>query len=303
MPAFLTHMIAAEQVLGKLDEPRITGVIMPHLDAYNTGAQGGDYFYLYKYYSMWAGHTYKMFGYALHRARPQRFFVEGAEYIKKSGSDLLKSFFYGYITHYCLDYIIHPHINAICPNAMKGHNALEYGIDTMYAHKNGIDAVEFDRAAFVEKTIVPGDEITKFFEDSHKRLYYGFRLKPDAYHTTYSYFAKYNRKMYKPDEKQLKWMRLQNRFTMLDLFTMLYYPYEEVKDLYDYEHFFRLIDKAIEKSIYLIKIVDGYWNGERDKTVLESEFFNVNFNGIPVVPREERKAFRKAYRNAKLRLW
>ncbi|HBU11420.1 MAG TPA: hypothetical protein DEB31_01405, partial [Clostridiales bacterium] len=295
-------MVGANDVYAALENPRVKTIITAHMDAYHSGAQGGDYFYLYKYYSMWAGSSYKMFGYALHRARPRRFFTEGASYIREKGSDSLKAFFYGYITHYCFDYLMHPAINAICPNAMKEHNTLEYGIDTMYAHARGIDAVEFDRAQFVRGTHVPGDEISAFFDVMMKKLYYGFRLKPNSYHTTYGYFEKYNRKMYKPDEKQRRWMKLQNKFTMLDLFTMLYYPYEQVKDLFDYRPYFELIEKAVQKSLYYIDIVDAFLNGERDSSVLASEFFNVNFNGLPVTPREERLPFRRLYRKAKLKL-
>jgi hypothetical protein len=301
MPAFLTHMIGAEAVLKRLNDPRIQKMISEHMDAYHTGAQGGDYFYLYKYYAILDGHTYKLFGYGLHRARTQRFFVEGARYVKEHPSDLLKAFFLGYITHYCFDYIMHPPINAIAPNTMKEHNTLEYGIDTMYAHANGIDAMEFDRAEFVRKTTVPTNEISDFFDFIKKELYYGFKLQKDAYHTAYKYFEKYNRKMYKPDKKQMRWLRLQNRFTVLDLLTMLYYPYERVKDLFDYAPFFGYIEKSIQKSIYYINLVDEYWNGKRDLSVLESEFYNVNFNGFPVIPLEDRKSFRKLYRKAKLK--
>ena len=302
MPAFLTHMVTANRIFDQLKNERIKSTVSSHLDAWHTGAQGGDYFYLYKYYSMWLGHTYKMFGYALHRARPQRFFVEGAEYIKKKKSDTLVAFFYGYITHYYLDMLMHPAINAICPNAMTNHNTLEYAIDTVYAHQNGIDAVEFDRAQHVKNTFVPGNELSEFFEEMHRRLYYGFKLKPHAYQTCYAYFEKYNRKMYKPDEKQLKWMRLQNKFTMLDLFTMLYYPYDEVKDLFDYQPFFDLIEEAISRSLRLMDIVDAYFHDERDASVIAETVFNVNFNGIPVTPREERLGFRRLYRKAKLKL-
>jgi len=303
MPAFLTHMIGAEDVLNRIENPRIQEMILEHKDAYHTGAQGGDYFYLYKYYAILDGHTFKLFGYGLHRARTQRFFSEGARYVKEHPSNLLKAFFMGYITHYCFDYIMHPPINAVAPNTMKEHNTLEYGIDTMYAHERGIDAMTFDRAAFVRQTTVHTNEISDFFNFIKDRLYYGFKLRRDAFHTAYKYFEKYNRKMYLPNEKQMRWIRLQNRFTILDLRTMLYYPYEEVKDLFDYEPFFGYIEKAIQKSLYYINLVDEYWQGIRDISVLESEFYNINFNGMPVIPLEERKAFKRLYRKAKLKLW
>jgi hypothetical protein len=49
MPAFLTHMIGANNILAQLENPRTKKNIMEHMDAYHSGAQGGDYFYLYKY--------------------------------------------------------------------------------------------------------------------------------------------------------------------------------------------------------------------------------------------------------------
>ena len=301
MPAFLTHMIGADSVFKRLENPDAKKLIAEHMDAYHSGAQGGDYFYLYKYYSMWAGYSYKLFGYGLHRARTQRFFVEGAQYIKNNPSDILKAFFLGYITHYCFDYILHPKIKAAAPNAMREHNTLEYAIDSMYARQNGIDAMEFDRADFVRKTTVPTDEISRFFDVMKEKLFYGFRLKPDSYHTAYGYFEKYHRMMHKPSKKRLRWMRLQNRFTILDLFTVLYYPYEQIKDLFDYGPFFDGIEKAIQKSLYYFDIVDGYWLGERDISVLQSAFFPVNFDGRPVVPIEERKEFKRLYKKTKLK--
>jgi hypothetical protein len=177
---------------------------------------------IFIYINMWAGYSYKLklFGYGLHRARAQRFFVEDSEYIKQHSSDVLKAFFGGYITHYCLDYIMHPPIKALAPSAMKDHNRLEYAIDSMYARQNGIDAIEFDRADFVHQTTIHSDEISKFFDVMKEKLYYGFSLKPDSYHTTYRYFEKFNRKLYKPSKSQLRWMCFQNRFTILDLLTM-----------------------------------------------------------------------------------
>ena len=73
MPAFLTHMIGADNVLKRLENPRAKKLITEHPDAYHSGAQGGDYFYLYKYYSMWAGYSYKLFGYENHLSPDDHF--------------------------------------------------------------------------------------------------------------------------------------------------------------------------------------------------------------------------------------
>ncbi len=301
MPAFLTHMVAADNIRKRIDNPRIQNVISAHADAYYSGVQGGDYFYSYKYYSMWAGRTYKMFGYALHRARVQRFFAEGAAYIKERQSDVLKAFFYGYITHYCLDLYLHPLIIKLGPKAMSSHNTVECAIDCMYARENGIDPWRFDKAGFIRQTLVPTNEIDQFFSMIMQKLYYGFRLKPNAYHTAYAYFETFHRMLQEPGEKKIRAMKFHDHFTVLKTATLRYLPYEAIKDQYDYPSLFRVIDKAIQKSLVLIETVDRYWNDECDQTVLESAFWNVNFNGVAIVPREERKAFRRAYKKAKLK--
>lgn len=299
MPAFLTHMFAADDVLDRIEDAKITDLIKKHKDAYHSGAQGGDYFMLYKYYSALIGHTYKLLGYALHRVRPKRFFLESAQYIKNKNSDLLKSFFYGYITHYCVDYIVHPTVCELGPNPMSSHNLVEYGLDTVYAHNKSTDAQTFDRAAFVEKTFVEGNEINEFFNDTHRRLYFGFNIDPQNYTTAYKYFAHYNRIMCMPDKKQTAKIKLHNLITILNLPTMLYYPYEEVKDLYDYARLLNLVDKAILKSTEYIKLTDGYFSDKNDLSELDAAFYNINFMGQSVTPREEKLSFRKAYKKVK----
>lgn len=299
MPAFLTHMLAADNTACRVVDSRISDVIYAHKEAFHSGAQGGDYFMLYKYYSAFIGHTYKLLGYALHRVRPKRFFLESAQYIKNKNSDLLKSFFYGYITHYCVDFIVHPTICKFGPNPMNSHNIVEYGLDTVYAHNNSVDAVTFDRAAFVEKTFVEGDEINEFFNDTHRRLYYGFNIDPKNYTTAYKYFAHFNRIMYMPNKAQLLKIKLHNMVTILNLPSMLYYPYDEVKDLFDYETLLNLVEKAIQKSLYYIELINGYFEDKYNLSQLDAEFYNVNFMGQSVTPREEKLDFKNAYKKIK----
>lgn len=299
MPAFLTHMIAADDALSRIGDNKISDIINNNRGAYHSGAQGGDYFMLYKYYSAFIGHTYKLLGYALHRVRPKRFFLESAQYIKNKNSDLLKSFFFGYITHYCVDFIVHPTICEFGPHPMSSHNIVEYGLDTVYARQKSIDSIRFDRAAFVENTFVEGDEINEFFNDTHRRLYYGFNIDPKNYTTAYKYYAHFNKIMYMPDKKQLAKIKLHNLITILNLPTMLYYPYDQVKDLYDYGRLLELTDKAINKSLEYFELVNGYFDDKYDLSMLDAAFYNVNFMGMPVTPREEKLDFRHAYKKAK----
>ncbi len=302
MPALLTHVVMADHVAELLDDiPRAKEVVLPHKKAYYSGSQGGDYFYSYKFYSMWAGASYKMFGYALHRARVPRFFAEGADYIKNNYSDNLLSFFYGYITHYYLDMYLHPLIMKLGPESMSTHNIVEFAIDSMYAYKNGIDPMTFNKGDFIRDTLVETDEIDRFFDAMMKKLYYGFTLKPNSYQTTYKYFEKFHRMLQRTDRWGVAKNTVRDTFTLLKTRTLRNHPYEEIKDWYDYEEFYVLINKAIEKSLNLISIVDRYIHDECDLTIVECAVFNVNANGVPVVPREERKMFRKMYKKLRVK--
>lgn len=300
MPAFMTHKIAADNIRDRITDPAVRALIDSQSAAYYSGAQGGDYFYSYKYYSMWAGHRYKMYGWALHRTRLQRFFAEGADWIREHPSDIIKAFFLGYITHYALDMYLHPLVQQFGPQAMTSHNIVEGALDCMYSLQNGVDPWEFDRAQFIHDTYVETDEIDEFFQAMMDQIYVGFTLPPAPYHTTYSYFEKFHRMLQGTDWKSRAWMRVRDVFTILKTRTLVYKPYEEIKDLYDYDLLFTRLDTAISHALRMIDAVTAYWDRRADITGIQSVFYNIDMNGKPITPIEVRRKFRERYKKAPL---
>ncbi len=300
MPTILTHKLAADETLERIQNPRISQTICAHMDAYYSGSQGGDYFYLYHYYFFMIKYLYKMYGWALHYTRPTQFFMEAARYVKEQDSDVLRAFLYGYVTHYCLDYLIHPHINK-GTKPMSTHNTLECAIDVMYAQSRGVDAMTLDRGQFVRDSFVETGEIDAFFEHM-KHLYDGIIRTPNyAYRDAYRYYAGFQDSICLMDEKKLKHLKRVNLISQLDMMTMLYHPPEEIKTWYDYDFYFDLLHQATLDACKKIGLLDAYFFEGLHPSVLESSFYNISFHGKPIVPREERKVFARLYRRAPLK--
>lgn len=304
MPAFLTHKLAADDVREKITDPAVQKLITDHEDAYYSGAQGGDYFYSYKYYSMWAGYRYKLYGWALHRARITRFFSEAAQYTKNEDpSDITKAFLLGYITHYALDMHVHPLISKLGPGPITSHNVVEGGLDCMYSLKHDLNPWTYDRAQFVHDTHVPTDEIDTFFSTMMERVYTGFELPPAPYHTTYGYFETMHRTLQAMDRPSVMRRDLRDMFTICKTRYLVYRPLDEVEHLVDYEPLYERLDGAIEHAVRLMSVMAGYWYKNRDITAVEEAFYNVDMNGKPITPVEERRRFREQYKKAPTRWW
>lgn len=299
MPTTLTHKIAADHILEKLTDPQAKRIIGENLPAYYSGSQGGDIFLLYRFYFFLCGAKMKMLGWALHYTRPQRFFCEGAEYIKKNGNDTLKSYFYGYITHYCLDMLLHPHINKET-KPMSTHNTLECALDILYAQKSGVDAYTFDKEQFARDSIVRTGEVDTFYEHM-AYLFPGLKVEEKPYTKAAEYYIHYNGLVSQPTKKDLFKLRLLNIISQLKLKTMLYQPIEIYQGLYDYDFYFNLLDEAVNWAVRRIELVEQFFEGKVDMTQLESEFYNVSFHGKSIVPQEERKPFKRLYKEAPMR--
>lgn len=299
MPTTLTHKIAADNILRDLTDTQAKRIIEENKNAYYSGSQGGDIFLLYKFYFFLLGAKSKMLGWALHYTRPQRFFCEGAQYVKEQGSDTLKSYFYGYITHYCLDMLLHPHINKET-KPMSTHNTLECALDILYAKKNGVDAYTFDKQQFARDIWDKSGEIDRFYKHM-SYLFPGLRVEEQPYQRASRYYVYYNGLVSQPDKKDLRTLRLMNVISQLKLKTMLYQPIETYEGLYDYDFYFSLLDKAVAWSVRRINLVQAFFEDRIDISQLQSEFYNVSFHGKSILPQEERKPFKRLYKKAPLK--
>lgn len=298
MPTTLTHKIAADHILEGLQDAQARRLISGNLNAYYSGSQGGDIFLLYKFYFFLCGSKQKMLGWALHYTRPQRFFCEGAEYVKRQGSDVLKSYFFGYITHYCLDMLLHPWINKET-KPMSSHNTLECALDILYAKKDGVDAYAFDKQQFARDIFVDTGEIDAFYKHM-SYLFPGLKVDDAPYTKASEYYAYYNGLVSQPTKKDLCKLWFYNIVSQLKMKTMLYQPIETYEGLYDYDFYFGILEDAVALAIRRITLVEAYFENRVDITQLQSEFYNISFHGKAIIPQEERKPFKRLYKKAPL---
>lgn len=296
MPTTLTHKIAADNILKELKDPQAKRLITENLPAYYAGSQGGDIFLLSQFYCFLLSIKQKMLGWALHYTRPQRFFCEGADYIKNNGNDTLKSYFFGYITHYCLDMLLHPWINKET-KPMSTHNTLECALDILYAKKNGVDAYAFDKQSFARNSRVETGEIDTFYRHM-SYLFPGLKMREQPYTDAAHYYEYYSGLVSQPTKKDLRRLKLYNLISLLNIKTMLYQPIETYEGRYDYEFYFELLERAVALAVRRIELVEAYFEDRADITQLQSEFYNVSFHGKVVIPQEERKPFKRLYKKA-----
>lgn len=125
MPDILTHLIGADEALGKLGYD-VSRTIKVNRKLYNLGAQGPDLFFYHKIFP-WQKHSeIERFGNMMHTQNVGRFFLTAADQIKQNftgdafeffkkkdqTSTAHKQFAYlaGFLTHYALDTNGHPFI-------------------------------------------------------------------------------------------------------------------------------------------------------------------------------------------------
>lgn len=298
MPAYLTHKLASTAAFEAIENKQIKQIAANHMLEYLSGAQGTDFVYFDHFYLLPASYKTKIYGWLAHRARPAQYLVKATEYVKSHYTDTLAAYFFGFLHHYCLDKYLHAHVYKDS-DSLSSHTYLEQALDVMYADEYfHLDAREVNRATELLELITNADEINAFHEHMAAEVYEGYTLPPFALQRSYNWWAWGMKPTYKPSRLTRFFLRIFNVFLSFDIYAFIYKKKEEVQGLHDYDKYFKLIRKANDESICYMQMVFDYIHGKRHISVLESAFYNISCLGRPIVSREERKAFRRAYRKA-----
>ena len=298
MPAYLTHKLAATAALQIVENPQIKKIIEGHMPEYLSGAQGADFVYFNHYYLLPLAAKTKIYGWLVHRARPSEYLIGAAKYLKDNYSQTLAAYFFGFLNHYCLDKYIHAYVYRDSKN-LSAHTYLEQALDVMYADEYfHLDAREVNRTEELLALITSTDEINAFHKHMAAAVYDGYRLPAHALERSYKWWACAMRATYKPSRFTRFFLRIFNVFLSFDLYAFIYKKKEDVIGLHDYDKYFKGIKKSNEESVRYMQMVLDYVHGKRHISVLESAFYNVSCTGKAIVPWEERRAFRRAYRKA-----
>lgn len=135
MPACLTHYYFAQSVLESLPQKG-------DIDrcAYNWGAQGPDFFFCHRYFSMHREKSLNQYGHKLHEEKPSLTLSAMRDFLRKREDPSYRSYVMGFLCHYALDSTAHPYINALAEqlaqerpyeNRSTMHGEIEAALDAI----------------------------------------------------------------------------------------------------------------------------------------------------------------------------
>ena len=298
MPAYLTHRLASVEAKNKIDDENIQKIISDYEQNYYGGAQGGDFAFFRKWYFLGFHVKTKIYGgWLAHRARVGVYMKTALEYVKEHFTPSLCAYFFGYINHYCMDRYMHYEVNAET-KSISYHTYIEQAVDVMYARERfGIDALTFDRGIDLDK-IAKGStnaEINAFHEYMAAAIYDGYKLTPNSYGDSMQYWAKFMHYIDEADDKKMRFIKLRNLIVQFDIVAFHYHPIEEIKDKYDFPKYFASIKRGVDKTAELIKIAYDYICDKADISDFSSMLYDISMHGAPVLPMEDRAAFKKNF--------
>ncbi len=140
MPDLLTHTLFARNVLARIDFEEIVQLIEKKKNLFQLGAQGPDFFFYFKPWSMFNKKVTSI-GRLMHNSYTSQFFIDGFMLIKEQGINKQENLFVyllGFLCHYHLDKKTHPYVNYVEKNGIWDFNGgvhefshynLEYTMD------------------------------------------------------------------------------------------------------------------------------------------------------------------------------
>lgn len=216
MPTSVTHQLLAEEIYKKL--PKKISAEITSLPHFYLGAQGCDICFMYKAVST-VGENLGQF---IHAVKPLSFFRILFEESQKSAS--VRSYAYGYITHYAADTVFHPFIYELLGGKEKvlKHHAIEHAYDAALLKKYKGGGLSAYRLPSLGKTDIDG--IYKVYARYARVSGWGELEKP-AFRRAVKFYAAFvsfrlpaYRKKYVPpverlfDESEARAMKLVREF-------------------------------------------------------------------------------------------
>ncbi len=180
MPAAITHFFQAQKVLEQLKKQSEFASL--NQDAFLWGAQGPDFLYCHRYLPWQRGDSLIEYATKLHIERPSKTLGAMRDfYNERSHSELVLSYIYGFLCHYCLDRVGHPFVNYGTqvlleqqPNQNEEilHNEIESALDViLLRYEKGALPVDFNLKWTVPKNAEVQSEIADLYADVLHQLF------------------------------------------------------------------------------------------------------------------------------------
>ena len=125
MPSAYAHYRFGVQLLKRMP-PDICRTAQRFRQLYDAGLHGPDIFF---YYNPLMKNNIGKLGSKLHHQSGQEFFTRVCKRFRLEPSEAGYAYLYGLLTHYCLDSVCHPFVNATASEGKIGHVELETEFD------------------------------------------------------------------------------------------------------------------------------------------------------------------------------
>ena len=180
MPAAITHFFQAQKVLEQLKMQSEFDSL--NQDAFLWGAQGPDFLYCHRYLPWQRGDSLKEYATQLHIEKPSKTLgVMRDFYNERSHGELVLSYIYGFLCHYCLDRVGHPFVNYGTQVLLEQqpdqneeilHNEIESALDViLLRYEKGALPVDFNLKWTIPKNAEVQSEIADLYADVLHQLF------------------------------------------------------------------------------------------------------------------------------------
>ena len=180
MPAAITHFFQAQKVLEQLKMQSEFDSL--NQDAFLWGAQGPDFLYCHRYLPWQRGDSLKEYATQLHIEKPSKTLGAMRDfYNERSHGELVLSYIYGFLCHYCLDRVGHPFVNYGTQVLLEQqpdqneeilHNEIESALDViLLRYEKGALPVDFNLKWTVPKNAEVQSEIADLYADVLRQLF------------------------------------------------------------------------------------------------------------------------------------
>ncbi len=180
MPAAITHFFQAQKVLEQLKMQSEFASL--NQDAFLWGAQGPDFLYCHRYLPWQRGDSLKEYATQLHIEKPSKTLGAMRDfYNERSHGELVLSYIYGFLCHYCLDRVGHPFVNYGTQVLLEQqpdqneeilHNEIESALDViLLRYEKGALPVDFNLKWTIPKNAEVQSEIADLYADVLRQLF------------------------------------------------------------------------------------------------------------------------------------
>jgi len=151
-------------------------------DAFLWGAQGPDFLYCHRYLPWQRGDSLKEYATQLHIEKPSKTLGAMRDfYNEQSHGELVLSYIYGFLCHYCLDRVGHPFVNYGTQVLLEQqpdqneeilHNEIESALDViLLRYEKGALPVDFNLKWTIPKNAEVQSEIADLYADVLHQLF------------------------------------------------------------------------------------------------------------------------------------